>query len=214
LEHRIVVRTTELTAVNEQLRKEVLERQRAQDALHEPEEKFHQLADNIQQIFWMVDAVTKQAIYVNPAFEQITGRTMASLLGAPLSYREIIHSDDREQVLSALDEAAKTGRFNEEFHIVRPDRTLRWVAAQGFPIRDQQNNVYRVAGVLQDITRRKSAEQALHEYRAELARVTRTVTMNELAASISHEIKQPLPDNLRSVGWIISHLTWRKRAKV
>ncbi|HEY3619874.1 MAG TPA: ATP-binding protein [Candidatus Sulfotelmatobacter sp.] len=192
LEHRIVERTTELTAVNEQLRKEILERQRAQDALREPEEKFHQLADNIQQIFWMVDAVTKQAIYVNPAFEQITGRTMASLLGAPLSYREIIHSDDREQVLSALDEAAKTGGFDEEFRIVRPDRTLRWVAAQGFPIRDQQNNVYRVAGVLQDITRRKSAEQALHESRTELARVTRTVTMNELAASISHEIKQPL----------------------
>jgi PAS domain S-box-containing protein len=192
LEQRIVERTTELTAVNEELRKEILERQRAQEALHDPEEKFHQLADNIQEIFWMVDAVTKQAIYVNPAFEHITGRTMASLVEAPLSYREIIHPDDRGHVLSALDEAAKTGGFDEEFRIVRRDGTLRWVSAQGFPIRDQQNNVYRLAGVVQDITARKSAERALLESQAELARVTRTVTMGELAASISHEIQQPL----------------------
>ena len=192
LEQRIVDRTRELTAVEEELRREILERQRAQDTLRDPEEKFHQLADNIQEIFWMVDAVSKQAIYVNPAFEQITGRTMASLVQAPLSYREIIHPDDREHVLSALDEAAKTGRFDEEFRIVRPDGTLRWVSAQGFPIRDQHNNVYRLAGVVQEITGRKSAERALLESQAELARVTRTVTMGELAASISHEIQQPL----------------------
>jgi len=141
LEQRIVERTRELTAVNEELRKDILERQRAQDALRDPEEKFHQLADNIQDILWMVDAVTKQAIYVNPAFEQITGRTMASLVEAPLSYWEIIHPDDLEHVLSALDEAAKSGGFDEEFRIVRPDGTLRWVSAQGFPIRDQHNNL-------------------------------------------------------------------------
>lgn len=125
LEHRIVERTTELTAINEKLREEILEHQPAQDALGDPQEKFHQLADNIQEIFWMVDAVTKQAIYVNPAFEQITGRTMASLLEAPLSYQEIIHPDHREHVLSALDEAAKSGGFDDEFRIVRSDGTLR-----------------------------------------------------------------------------------------
>ncbi|HEX4922156.1 MAG TPA: hypothetical protein VFV92_15635, partial [Candidatus Bathyarchaeia archaeon] len=73
LEHRIFESSTELTAVNEELRKEILERQQAQDDLRDPQAKFHQLADNIQEIFWMVDAVTKQAIYVHPAFEQITG---------------------------------------------------------------------------------------------------------------------------------------------
>jgi PAS domain S-box-containing protein len=79
---------------------------------------------------------------------------MASLLEAPLSYREIIHPDDREHVLSALDEAAKTGEFDEEFRIVRRDGTLRWVSAKGFPIHDPQNNVYRLAGAAQDITAR------------------------------------------------------------
>ena len=58
--------------------RDVTDRKRASDDLHEREEKFHQVADNIQEIFWMVDTATNQAIYVNPAFERITGRTVAS----------------------------------------------------------------------------------------------------------------------------------------
>jgi PAS domain S-box-containing protein len=192
LERRVAERTKELTAVNENLRKEITELRRVGEALRAPEEKFRQLANNIQEIFWMVDAVTKQAIYVNPAFEQITGRTVASLLDAPLSYREILHPDDRGNVLTALEAAARTGVFNEEFRIVRPDGTIRWVSSQGFPVRDGHNKVYRLAGVVQDITERKLAEQALRDSHTELARVTRSLTMGELAASISHEIKQPL----------------------
>jgi PAS domain S-box-containing protein len=131
------------------------------------EAKFHQIADNIQEIFWMVDAITMQAIYVNPAFEEITGRTRASLQEAPLSYREIIHSADRARVLSRLYEAQLTGKFDEEFRITRPDGTIRWVEAQGFPIRDAQGNIYRLAGVVQDITERKRADEALRRSEAE-----------------------------------------------
>jgi len=192
LERRVLERTRELTAANEELRNKLGELQRRSEGLRNPEEKFHQLADNIQEIFWMVDAATKEVIYVNRAFEHITGRTVASLLDAPLSYREIIHSDDHARVLSSLDHAATTGVFDKEFRIVRPDGSSRWVCARGFPIRDGQNNIYRLAGIAQDITERKWAEQALRETHAELARVARTVTIGELAASISHEIQQPL----------------------
>ena len=138
--------------------RDIRERKRTEE---EREEKFHQIADNIQEIFWMVDAPTKQAVYVNPAFEQITGRTCASLQEAPLSYREIIHPDDRARVLSQLDEAQRTGKFDEHFRITRADGIIRWVGAQGFPIRDAQGNIYRLAGVVQDITERKQAEEAL-----------------------------------------------------
>jgi PAS domain S-box-containing protein len=183
---------TELTTVNEQRRREIIEGQRTLESLRDSAEKFHQLADNIHEIFWIVDAVTKQALYVNPAFEEITGRTTASLVEAPLSYREIIHPDDRVNVLNALDDAGRTGVFDEEYRVLRPDGTLRWVSTQGFAIRDAQQNIYRLAGVVQDITARKSAEQALRAFQSELARVTETVTMGEFAASISHEIQQPL----------------------
>src|SRR5712691_6371313 len=68
-------------------------------------QKFHQMAQNIEEIFLMVDAFTMQAIYVNPACEKITGRTCESLQQAPLSYREIIHPYDRLHVLGQLEEA-------------------------------------------------------------------------------------------------------------
>jgi len=144
---------------------DITERKRAEEALREREEKFHQMADNIQEIFWMVDATSKQAIYVNPAFEQITGRAVASLLDAPLSYREIIHPDDRVHALESLDEAEKTGVLDEEFRIVRPDGSIRWVEARGFPVRDAQGKVYRLAGVVQDITERKHAEKSSRLFR-------------------------------------------------
>jgi PAS domain S-box-containing protein len=143
--------------------RDITDRKRVADALHEREEKFHQVADNIQEIFWMVDAASKQAIYVNPAFERITGRTVASLVDAPLSYREIIHPDDRLRVLHQLSEAATTGKLDEEFRIVRPDGTIRWVEAHGFPVRNAEGSIYRLAGVLADITARRLAEGALQE---------------------------------------------------
>jgi len=71
----------------------------------ESEERFRQMADNVQEIFWMIDAETRKTLYVNPAYETITGRSRAALKEDPLSYEEIIHSDDRVQVLLKLEEA-------------------------------------------------------------------------------------------------------------
>src|SRR5450432_2229959 len=96
---------------------------RAEGALAKREEKFHQMSNNIQEIFWMLDTATQQAIYVNPAFERSTGRSIASLLDAPLSYRDIIHRDDCQRVLSRLHDATTSGILDEEFRIVRPDGT-------------------------------------------------------------------------------------------
>jgi formate hydrogenlyase transcriptional activator len=139
--------------------RDISERKHADEALRERDEKFHQVADNIQEIFWMVDTASKQAIYVNPAFERITGRTVTSLLEAPLSYREIIHPDDRARVLDHLSEAAITGKLDEEFRIVRADGAIRWVETHGFPVYNAEGQIYRLAGVVQDITERRLAEE-------------------------------------------------------
>lgn len=122
-----------------------------------------QMSDNIQEIFWMLDTATGNAIFVNPAFEKITGYSRESLLASPLSYRNIIHPEDQEWVLHRLDEAMKSGEFDEQFRIVRMDGTLRWVAVQGFPILDKSGAIYRLAGVVQDITRQQRVEAALRE---------------------------------------------------
>jgi C4-dicarboxylate-specific signal transduction histidine kinase len=73
-----------------------------------------------------------------------------------------------------------------------PTETCAGSGIAGSRIRDQKGEVYRVAGIAEDITERKRAEQALQEAQAELVRMNRIATMGELTASIAHEINQPL----------------------
>src|SRR5271163_2902198 len=89
----------------------------AASVLQTAEHEFQQMAGNIQEIFWMIDADSKKALYVNQAYEAITGRSCRSLMEDPSSYEDIIHPDDRVHVLGKLEEAAQNGEFNERFRI-------------------------------------------------------------------------------------------------
>ena len=139
--------------------RDVTERRRAQMSLLESEERFQQMARNIQEIFWMIDAETKQALFVNPAYETITGRSCESLRDNPSSYEELIHPEDRVHVLTKLDEATRNGHFNERFRIVRPQGEIRWVWVRGFPVRDAGGKIRRLVGTALEITAQKEAEE-------------------------------------------------------
>lgn len=130
----------------------------AKTVFEDREREFHQMADNIQEIFWVIDAQTKKATYVNPAYQIITGRSCQSLLENPSSYEEVIHPDDRVSVLSRLAEAARSGSFDERFRIVKPDGEVRWIWVRGFPRRDADGKITRLGGTALDITALKKAE--------------------------------------------------------
>jgi PAS domain S-box-containing protein len=133
-------------------------RKQTEAALRESDERFQQMADNIEEIYWMLDAETKRVLFANPAYETITGRSLASLRDNPNSYQETFHPEDRDRVLARLDEASCTGHFDEEFRIVRPDHLIRWVSVRAFPIRDSSGVIRRLVGITQDVSARKAAE--------------------------------------------------------
>ena len=141
--------------------RDISQRKQAEAALRASDERFQQMADNIQEVYWMLDAETKHVLYVNPAYETITGRSLASLRDNPASYQEAFHPEDRVRVLTRLDEATRTGHLDEEFRIVRPDHVVRWVSVRGFPVRDSAGVIRRLVGVSQDISARKSAEEQM-----------------------------------------------------
>ena len=116
---------------------------------------FRQMADNIHEIFWTLDASTYEVIYVSPAFERICGLPCQSLYDAPTSYRGVIHPEDRKRVLGRLEELPENGKFDEEFRIVRPDGIVRCVHAGGFLARDCDGAVTRLVGTVHDITERR-----------------------------------------------------------
>jgi len=139
--------------------RDITQRRIAELALLESEERFQQMASNIQEIFWMIDAGTKKPLFVNQAYEKITGRSPQALLENPSSYEEVVHPEDRVHVLSKLDEATRTGQFNERFRITRPDGKVRWVWVRGFPVRDAEGRIWRLVGTAQEITALKQAEE-------------------------------------------------------
>src|ERR1700746_1962541 len=124
----------------------------------ESEERYRQMASHIQEVFWMLDAESKRVLEVNEAYETITGRTRRSLLDNPTSYEEIIHPEDRAQVLARLDEATRTGKFDARFRITLPKGDVRWVRVHGFPMRNAAGKIWRLVGTAQDITEQKQAE--------------------------------------------------------
>ena len=141
--------------------RDITQRKQAEVALRQSEERFEQMADNIQEIFWMLDAENMEVLYVNAAYEVITGRTCESLRQDPKSYEEVIDPEDRIRVLARLGESVHTGHFDEEFRILRPDSATHWVWVRGFPVRDSQGIVRRLVGTAQDITLRKLAEEQM-----------------------------------------------------
>ncbi|HWO38706.1 MAG TPA: PAS domain-containing protein [Candidatus Acidoferrum sp.] len=130
----------------------------ARTAFEDSEQEFHHMADNIQEVFWMIDADSKRATYVNPAYETVTGRSSRSLIEEPSSYEKVIHPDDRAHVLAKLEHAAQNGYFDERFRILRPDGEIRWVWARGFPRRNSHGKITRLGGTVLDITALKTAE--------------------------------------------------------
>ena len=121
------------------------------------EARFRQLAENIEDVFFIVSADYRELIYVSPAFEQIWGRRLDS--SNLQDWIESVHVDDRPRILDLLQtQAGKAVNDEIEFRIVRPNGAVRWVFSRLFALRDTYGRPYRVVGVATDVTERKQAD--------------------------------------------------------
>ena len=134
----------------------------ADHARYESEQHLRQLAEHIREVFWLTDANKKTMIYISPAYERIWGRSCKSLYANPLSFIESIHEDDRERMKQSIIQQ-KEGPFNEEYRIVQPDDSIRWIRTQSLPIQNHQGITYRIAGIAEDITEEKLAHELLEQ---------------------------------------------------
>ena len=142
------------------LKKETKERRQVEKQLRSKEIRLTQLTESIREVFWITSPGARKWIYVSPAYEEVFGRSSASLYEDPNSFLEVVHPDDRDQVTTIMNREID-GDFGFAFRVVRPDGGIRWIRARAFPIRDEKGDVYRVAGISEDVTDQKDAEQAL-----------------------------------------------------
>jgi len=150
--------------------RDITERQEAERAVQEGQDRFRQLAEHIREVFWMTDPTKQRVIYISPGYEEIWGRSCESLYASPQSWLDAIHPDDRARVFEAATHQQVVGSYNEQYRILQPDGTIRWICDRAFPIRDSSGIVYRIVGFAEDITDQKRIQESLRasEERLEL----------------------------------------------
>ena len=156
--------------------------------LRASEEKFRELSENIQEIYWLW--AKEKLLYVSPAYEKIWGCEVRSLYEKPDSFTHYIHPDDRNKFLLKYKKFESSGQFDEEYRIIRPDGEMRWIWARYFPVLNEKGVMYRYAGVAQDITRRKQIEHELILARDKAEESDKL--KSAFLANMSHEIRTPM----------------------
>ncbi len=183
------------------VKEDITARAEAEERLRESEGRFRQLAEAIQEAFFLVDPSGAPCYYVSPAYEQIWGRSCQSMYDDPYSWAHAIVAEDREPTLRAMAPGGEFIHFDVEYRIALPDGSLRRIHQKGFPILDDAGKPFRIAGIAEDVTARRSAEQAVIDLNADLERRVAERTAELEAAnkeletfdySVAHDLRSPL----------------------
>ena len=151
---------------------DITQRRRSQEALQESEQQFREIAEGIRDVLFVVDHKDYKVLYVNPAYEAVFGQSLKTVYESPTSWIDVIAPEDRDRVEASLENQQRTGEFDENFRIIRPNHSVRWIHDRVFPIRDVHGEIFRLVGIAEDITEQMQAVQstAAEEERRRLAR--------------------------------------------
>jgi PAS domain S-box-containing protein len=186
---------------------DITEQRQAEECLRETQERFEQLAANIDGYFWLNSPDDGHMHYMSPGYEKITGKSCESLYQRPDSWAEIIHTEDIERVLEETKNASHQDPRQIEYRILKRDGSIRWIRDRAFPVRNAAGDVCRIAGIGEDITEQKTAEEELRALNAALENavegIARTDTQGNYV-SVNRAYARMLgylPDELLSKHW-------------
>jgi PAS domain S-box-containing protein len=170
---------------------DITQRKLAEDKLRASERSLRELTETIPQMLWSTDADGAND-YCNQRMLEYTGLSAEEVRGS--GWKKAVHPDDVEKLVEAWKVAVSMGQpFQYEFRWFRVTEGIyRWCITSGLPLRDQRGRIVKWFGTVVDLHDWKQTQQALQTTQMELARVSRMTTMGELAASIAHEVNQPL----------------------
>ncbi|QLG27381.1 PAS domain S-box protein [Halorarum halophilum] len=198
---------------------DISDRKEREKRLRESEGRLRQIAENINSAIWMADANLSEVLYINPAYEDITGRSRDSVYDNLIHHLDAVHPQDQRRVETAMKEVTETSRnavtairFQEKYRVVQPDGSIRWVNGFAFPLQNEDGEVYRFVGVIDDITEVKEQQLELGHQRDELETlnqintVIRRVNQGLVQAATRAEIESQVCETLAAAK--LYHAAW------
>jgi PAS domain S-box-containing protein len=151
-----------------------------QKELRDSEERFRQLADNIQDVFWMFDAINGELLYLSPAYEPMWKQPSALLYLKPDAWVDAVFEEDRERIRESFESLSTSGAYDQEFRLL--DRQS-WVRDRAYTVKNEEGQVYRIARITSDMTTVKQMENLLRSADSH---------KDEFLATLAHELRNPL----------------------
>jgi PAS domain S-box-containing protein len=199
------------------------EQRQTEAALRDSEERFRELAENIEEVFWMTDPGKNRMLYLSPGYERIWGRTVSAAIASPWTWLDAVHPDDRERVRDAVLRDQPRGTYDLTYRILRPDGRERWIRDRAFPIVDGDGVVQRIVGTAMDVTEQRRLEEQFrqsqkmeavgqlaggvaHDFNNILAAIMMQVQLASMSEGLPEEVRQ-LHDDIRGSAERAANLT-------
>ncbi len=171
---------------------DIEERHQAEEALQRSEADLNEAQRISHTASWRHD-LASGAMAISPEGLRIWGVTPDEDASIIDFFYGRMHPEDAPVVEQEY-AAARLAKaeFQWDFRIVLPDGAVKAIHSVGHPVLNQSGDVVEFVGAAMDVTERKQAEEALRQAQVDLAHVSRVTTLGEMAASIAHEVDQPL----------------------
>lgn len=143
--------------------RDVTASKQGEEKLRRSEEQFRELAENVREVFFILNPESVRITYISPVYDEIWGRSRQELYDRPAAWIESVNADDSERVVAFYQSSTQGIQSEIEYRITRPDGQVRWIHARSFPVRDAAGKFARVVGIAEDITARTLEEKALAE---------------------------------------------------
>ncbi len=140
---------------------DINDKKMAEKQIQESEEKFKQVAENLDQVLYLYDPKADKFLFVSPSYEEVWEIPVEGVLKDPLAFTRLVHPDDKK----AFDEACRLDRegskcFNLEYRIVMPDGRVKWIWSRNFPVLGK----HRTVGISEDVTLLRETQKKYRTY--------------------------------------------------
>jgi diguanylate cyclase (GGDEF)-like protein/PAS domain S-box-containing protein len=191
---QVIEQNEALSAANEALQREIVERMQAQQLLQESEERLESILNSLEEVVWSAEPNPPKLLYLNPAAERIYGRPIAEFFENLNLWLEVVHPEDRDRLAQTPQLLLEKGILNIEYRILRPDGEVRWLSSRRRTIYNASGDLVRIDGIIRDITQEKLAQErliyeALHDALTGLS--NRNLLMERVENSLQRTKRNP-----------------------